>query len=193
MLPPSTPSGIVAAGVVAAVFFGSEIFGGLGAAIFTPALLGHTFLQLAYPNIFLQGGILSIHSSFSVWATGAALVLGAIILGMRRAIFWQASAFYFGVLVLLEKLIPMAHEVSIRRIFFAAFFLLTDPALLPLTPRARLLFAVMAAAATHYLRAFSAVPYPEIFALFSVGLLTPWLDQWILPVGAAKTKEMTKV
>lgn len=193
LLPPSTPSIAAAAGVCVAILLGSEIFGGAGAALFVPAILGHAFLQLAYPDIFLRGGVLSIHSAFGVWTTAGALFLSAAILGVRRAFYWQASLFYFGVLLLLEKLLVLDHEISLRRLFFAALFLLTDPIHLPLTPRARLLFAMIAAAATHFLRAYSSVSAPEIFALLSVGLLTPWLDQWIVPAGAAKTKEMTKI
>ncbi|MBW8035108.1 MAG: RnfABCDGE type electron transport complex subunit D [Planctomycetes bacterium] len=49
VLPPSTPSWIVAVGVVFGTMFGKEMFGGTGRNIFNPALVGRLFITIAFP------------------------------------------------------------------------------------------------------------------------------------------------
>lgn len=51
VLPPTTPSWIVAVGVVFGTMFGKEMFGGTGRNIFNPALVGRLFITLAFPKI----------------------------------------------------------------------------------------------------------------------------------------------
>ena len=48
-LPPSFPIAGTALGAVIAIVFGKQVFGGLGANIFNPALLGRAFLQASFP------------------------------------------------------------------------------------------------------------------------------------------------
>lgn len=48
-LPPSFPVAGTALGAVVAIVFGKQVFGGLGANIFNPALIGRAFLQASFP------------------------------------------------------------------------------------------------------------------------------------------------
>lgn len=48
-LPPAISPILVALGSIIAILFGKELFGGLGANIFNPALVGRAFLAAAYP------------------------------------------------------------------------------------------------------------------------------------------------
>lgn len=48
-LPPSLPLWMVAVGSVVAIAVGKMLFGGLGANLFNPALVGRAFLQAAFP------------------------------------------------------------------------------------------------------------------------------------------------
>jgi len=48
-LPPSISPIAVVVGSVVAIFIGKELFGGLGANVFNPALVGRAFLAAAYP------------------------------------------------------------------------------------------------------------------------------------------------
>ena len=48
-LPPDVSPVLVLLGSVVAIFIGKEVFGGLGANIFNPALVGRAFLSAAYP------------------------------------------------------------------------------------------------------------------------------------------------
>jgi Na+-translocating ferredoxin:NAD+ oxidoreductase subunit D len=48
-LPPSFPIALTALGAIVAIVFGKQVFGGLGANIFNPALIGRAFLQASFP------------------------------------------------------------------------------------------------------------------------------------------------
>ncbi len=48
-LPPALPLWMVAVGVIFGVLVGKELFGGTGRNLFNPALVGRTFLAVAYP------------------------------------------------------------------------------------------------------------------------------------------------
>jgi electron transport complex protein RnfD len=48
-LPPTFPIAGTALGAVVAIVFGKQVFGGLGANVFNPALLGRAFLQASFP------------------------------------------------------------------------------------------------------------------------------------------------
>ncbi|HUX14241.1 MAG TPA: RnfABCDGE type electron transport complex subunit D [Spirochaetia bacterium] len=48
-LPPNVSPLLVVLGSVVAIFVGKEVFGGLGANVFNPALVGRAFLAAAYP------------------------------------------------------------------------------------------------------------------------------------------------
>ncbi len=48
-LPPTFPIAGTALGAVVVIVFGKQVFGGLGANIFNPALLGRAFLQASFP------------------------------------------------------------------------------------------------------------------------------------------------
>ncbi len=49
-LPPTIPLWMAAVGAVVAVSFGKMVFGGFGMNMFNPAIVGRTFLYIAFPN-----------------------------------------------------------------------------------------------------------------------------------------------
>jgi electron transport complex protein RnfD len=54
ILPPSTPLWMAALGAVFAVVAAKEFFGGLGANVFNPALIGRAFLLMSFPAAITQ-------------------------------------------------------------------------------------------------------------------------------------------
>ncbi|MDR1143950.1 MAG: RnfABCDGE type electron transport complex subunit D [Spirochaetaceae bacterium] len=54
ILPPSTPLWMAALGAVFAVVVAKEFFGGLGANVFNPALIGRAFLLMSFPVAITQ-------------------------------------------------------------------------------------------------------------------------------------------
>lgn len=49
-LPPSIPFWIAGVGAVVAIIFGKMVFGGFGANIFNPAIVGRTFIYISFPQ-----------------------------------------------------------------------------------------------------------------------------------------------
>ena len=49
-LPPTIPLWMAAVGAVVAISFGKMVFGGFGMNMFNPAIVGRTFLYVAFPN-----------------------------------------------------------------------------------------------------------------------------------------------
>ena len=48
-LPPTTPLWIVAVGIIIAILFGKEVFGGFGKNVFNPAIVGRGFVFVCFP------------------------------------------------------------------------------------------------------------------------------------------------
>ncbi len=48
-LPPTTPFWIVAVGIIVAILFGKEVFGGFGKNVFNPAIVGRGFVYVCFP------------------------------------------------------------------------------------------------------------------------------------------------
>lgn len=48
-LPPTTPFWIAAVGIVVAILFGKEVFGGFGRNVFNPAIVGRAFVYVCFP------------------------------------------------------------------------------------------------------------------------------------------------
>ena len=181
LVPPTMPSWMMAVGIFVSIFAAGEIFGGLGSYFLNPALVGSAFLQLSFPEMFSNGSFFFVDSATGQWAVLAALGLGGLALVLMKGVDWRVPFFYLTAAVLLEKifLAPAAAAIPMGRLFFAAFFLMADCETLPLARSGRKVFAILAAAFTLILKNFSLVPLPEVFAVLSVNLLTPWLDQWM--------------
>lgn len=62
-LPPTTPLWIVAVGVIIAVLFGKEMFGGFGKNVFNPAIVGRAFVFVCFP-IELTGKFIPVFTGF---------------------------------------------------------------------------------------------------------------------------------
>ncbi len=48
-LPPTTPMWIAAVGIIVAILFGKEVFGGFGKNVFNPAIVGRAFVYVTFP------------------------------------------------------------------------------------------------------------------------------------------------
>ena len=70
VLPPGTPLWITALGAIFAVLVAKEFFGGLGANVFNPALIGRAFILLSFP---VAATTWAIPRAFFSTPTGAAI------------------------------------------------------------------------------------------------------------------------
>ena len=125
VLPPTTPSWIVAVGVAFGVLFGKEMFGGTGRNIFNPALVGRLFITVAFPAIMTTSWLtpvehevtaatpLAVYKSTGVMAsvhdlllgetagsTGetcrVAIIFGGVLLILTKVSNWRIPAAYIG-------------------------------------------------------------------------------------------------
>jgi electron transport complex protein RnfD len=78
VIPPGTPLWMTALGAVFGVVVAKEFFGGLGANVFNPALIGRAFLLMSFPAAMTtwQQPSLPIGSAFTVNAVTGATPLG---------------------------------------------------------------------------------------------------------------------
>ncbi|MBN1498660.1 MAG: RnfABCDGE type electron transport complex subunit D [Spirochaetes bacterium] len=54
-LPPAVPFWIAAIGIIFAVFFAKEVYGGFGRNIFNPAIAGRLFIYISFPSVMTGG------------------------------------------------------------------------------------------------------------------------------------------
>jgi electron transport complex protein RnfD len=82
-IPPTTPIWMTALGGIFAVVVGKEFFGGLGANVFNPALIGRAFLVMSFPAALTtwQFPVLPIGAAFTADAVTGATPLGIIKMG----------------------------------------------------------------------------------------------------------------
>ncbi|MDR2942612.1 MAG: RnfABCDGE type electron transport complex subunit D [Treponema sp.] len=82
-IPPTTPLWMTALGAVFAIVVGKEFFGGLGANVFNPALIGRAFLVTSFPASLTtwQVPILPAGSAFTADVVTGATPLGIIKMG----------------------------------------------------------------------------------------------------------------
>lgn len=62
-LPPTIPLWICAVGIVVAILFGKEVFGGFGKNVFNPAVVGRAFIYVSFP-VELTGKFAPVFSGF---------------------------------------------------------------------------------------------------------------------------------
>ena len=114
IIPPTTPLWMTAIGGVFAVVVGKEFFGGLGANVFNPALIGRAFLVMSFPAALTtwQYPVLPVGAAFTADVVTGATPLGIIKMGgsvadvgnalaavglSDSAEFWQTmKALFFG-------------------------------------------------------------------------------------------------
>lgn len=79
-LPPTTPIWIAATGIIVAILFGKEVFGGFGKNVFNPAIVGRAFVYVTFP-IEMTGRFVPAFSGFpggfAHWSMTAAKSLPA--------------------------------------------------------------------------------------------------------------------
>ncbi|MCK9557438.1 MAG: RnfABCDGE type electron transport complex subunit D [Candidatus Cloacimonetes bacterium] len=89
-LPPSIPLWMSALAAVISIVFGKMVFGGFGANIFNPAILGRTFVYISFPNqmtiSWLKPYVMSdFPGGFARWTVESSMQTGATILNSFRA------------------------------------------------------------------------------------------------------------
>ncbi|MDR3160277.1 MAG: RnfABCDGE type electron transport complex subunit D [Spirochaetaceae bacterium] len=82
VIPPGTPLWMTALGAVFAVVVAKEFFGGLGANVFNPALIGRAFLLMSFPAAITSWAIPETFSRGLADGVSSATPLGIVKLGL---------------------------------------------------------------------------------------------------------------
>lgn len=120
----------------------------------------------------------------------ALLLLGGVYLLVRRVITWHIPAAYLGTVALLTLFLPktgwfdfyyMACQLCAGGLVLGAFFMATDYATSPVTPRGRLLYGAVCGVLTVFIRYFCANPEGVSFAILISNLLVYYFDRYLRP------------
>ena len=121
------------------------------------------------------------------------IIAGLIYLLIRRSIDWRIPVSYLGtfsVLMLIAGLSVHALDASINPftftlysllsggVLFGATFMLTDPVTSPINSPSRVMYGIIAAIFTVFIRLFAALPEGVAFSILIVNMLAPFLDHY---------------
>lgn len=195
LMPSRCPSEAVILGIFMALVAGKELWGGTGSYLLHPLLLARVFLQLCFPQLMAEPMLLTGGGNMGVLA---AVGLGGIFLLKQRQ-GYRETPVLFTLAVVASAALRGSREMSfafLSGVLFTAFFILADPAAMPLTRRGTIFFVLGAALlssqwgpnASLFLQNGS-LDCPQGFSIRSAGpailfmnLLTPWFDLWFKPM-----------
>lgn len=211
IVPPTTPSWMMAVGAFLSIFLVKEMFGGLGMNIFNPALAGRAILLAAFPQQMtywinpdgitsatplamvkekIAGELPSYYELFigniggSLGETSAlAIMLGGIYLLLRRIIKWQVPLVFIGSVYILSLLLGRdpLYEILAGGVMLGAFFMLTDMVTTPITVRGCIIFSFGCAIITVAIRQWGGFPEGVCYSILIMNAFTPLIDRYCLP------------
>lgn len=216
-LPPTIPLWICAVGIIVAILFGKEVFGGFGKNIFNPAIVGRAFVFVSFP-VEMTGQWVPVFSGFPggfiQWSFSSLKALPSHLSSTGLAVsdaisaatpMWSRRDFSFSTDLLNLILGNIGQifsfngdsrvltagaigEVSAVALIIGAIYLLITK-----TAQFRLMLATLAGAIglnvlLLYVFRITEVP-PPLFTLFSGGLLFCTIFMVTDPVSAPKVKQ----
>lgn len=113
-----------------------------------------------------------------------ALSLGALYLLLRRVItLWTPLSMMATTLLIvaISGQDPLYHLLS-GALFFAAFFMATDPVTAPMTRSGKIIFGIGCGLITALIRLFSGAPEGVAYAILFMNVLTPHVERLTIPV-----------
>lgn len=191
-VPPLAPWWIAAVGMVVAIVFVKQLYGGLGYNVFNPAMAGVAVVMLCFPGEFSLRPPLAGQE----WLASA-YALGGLLLLRKKIIPWQtpvATLTSVIVLTLLPIQGPGIDAISLPQVFpgalmLAAFFIVTDPVTGCAYPRGRLLFGAGVGVLTVLIRRWSSHPEGLAFAVLLMNGAAAWIDLHTRPAIAGKRNQ----
>jgi electron transport complex protein RnfD len=216
-LPPAIPLWMGAIGGVFAMIIVKHFFGGLGQNIMNPALAGRAVLLSCWPvamttwtldgvsgptplaAIKLSGELPPLADIFIGRVGGCigetsslALLLGGAYLIWKGIISWRIPTVYIITVAVLSALFgrsggPVA-EILSGGLILGAFYMATDYATSPMTPRGQVIFAFGCGLIASLIRTFGGYPEGVSYSILIMNLAVPIIDRLTPPrvLGEAK-------
>jgi Na+-translocating ferredoxin:NAD+ oxidoreductase subunit D len=217
-LPPSIPLWMVAIGSIVAIGIVKMCFGGLGANIFNPALVGRAFLLACFPvqmttwnqpqtldgitcatplGIVKDNLINDIPSYFNLFIGNQAgcigetsallLIIGGIILLLRKCITWHIPVSFIGTVALMYLLFgnnsfgnPL-FGILTGGVMLGAIFMATDMVTSPATIKGQLIFGCSIGLLTCLIRFKGGYPEGVSYSILIMNMMVPLIDRYLKP------------
>ena len=208
-LPPTAPLWMAALGSVFAIIIGKQVYGGLGANPFNPALVGRVFLTASFPALMTKwafpagyvdafGQATPLASSVEVpmsklflgtipgcigEVSAIALLIGGLYLLIKRYIDYSIVGGILGTVVVLSLIMgvdPLFHLLS-GGLLLGAFFMATDYVTSPVTPRGRWIFGIGIGLLVMLIRQFSSMPEGVSFSILLMNAAVPLINRATRP------------
>ena len=121
------------------------------------------------------------------------IIVGLIYLLIRRSIDWRIVFSYFGTFILLIFIAGLAvfsvdkstnvglfalYSLLSGGVLFGGVFMLTDPVTSPINPPSRIMYGIIAAVITVFIRLFAALPEGVAFSILIANMLAAFLDHY---------------
>lgn len=207
IVPPSLPSWMVILGAVVAIAIGKQVFGGLGANPFNPALVGRAFLTASFAvamtawttpfdavsaatPLAIGAARSNIPSLFfgniagSLGETSAlAILIGGIYLFYSGVLDYRITLSMLGTVTIVALAAgqdPIFHLLA-GSVLFGAIFMATDPVTSPITPLGRWIFGGGVGLIIMVIRIWGSFPDGVTFAILLMNAVTPLLNRWTRP------------
>ncbi|HHX24218.1 MAG: RnfABCDGE type electron transport complex subunit D [Tepidanaerobacteraceae bacterium] len=209
-LPPSLPYWMAVVGAVVAISLGKQIYGGLGANPFNPALIGRVFLMITFTTpmttwinpvdgttgatplslLKMQGIVTDYAKLFfgniggSLGETSAFLIIvGGLYLIYKGYVDWRIPVSYLGSVAILSVILgqdPIFHLLS-GGLMLGAFFMATDMVTTPLSRFGKIIFGVGAGFFTVLIRFYGGYPEGVSFSILLMNAFTPLINRFTVP------------
>ncbi|HHX02083.1 MAG TPA: RnfABCDGE type electron transport complex subunit D [Firmicutes bacterium] len=205
-LPPSLPTWMAILGSFIAIVIGKQVFGGLGANPFNPALVGRAVLVASFTSQMttwtmpftdavtsatpLVSGQVSYAELFfgtvpgSLGETSAlAILLGGVFLFYRGVLDYRIPVGFLGTVAVLSFVFgqDVAYQLLSGSLLFGAVFMATDMVTSPITPVGRWIFGIGCGLVLVLIRFWGSLPEGLTYSILLMNAFTPLINRWTRP------------
>lgn len=209
-LPPGLPYWMASVGAVVAISLGKQIYGGIGANPFNPALIGRVFLMVSFTgpmttwinpvdgttgatplSLMKMQGISTDYMKLFLGNVGGSLgetsalliIIGGLFLIFKGYADWRIPASYLGTVAILSLILgrdPIFHLLA-GGLMLGAFFMATDMVTTPITKKGKIIFGIGAGFFTVLIRFFGGYPEGVSFSILLMNAFTPIINRFTVP------------
>lgn len=121
-----------------------------------------------------------------------AIILGAAYLFAKRIIDWRAPVTFIATTFIMTAIAGRSanpiYELFAGGLMLGAFFMATDYATSPITPRGRIIFGIGCGVITGLIRIFGGYPEGVSYSILVMNLFVPLIERWTVPRTFGKVK-----
>ena len=206
-LPPEAPLWLGVVGGIFAVFVVKMLFGGLGQNIMNPAMAARCFLFISFApfmkvnqNTDMENPkLLDMLFGYTGGGIGEtsmiALILGAVFLVILGVIDLKIPMMYIVTFLISLVLLSGNFEADYLitqlvggGLIIGAFFMATDYATSPITPRGKIIMGIGCGFLTVMIRFYGGYPEGVSYAILIMNLFVPVIDKYVRPRIYGKVK-----